>query len=189
MLKRVRPIDLNKIGKHNAIEHDASLVHLDTPKGHDFAPIDIDQNLVDDLMNDVEHEKEDINDAGSLMSFNDVARARIRREKDCRPIDGVHQEIARGEMAIILGVWETASKGKVGVPTEWVRRWIGHEMLPDGWRPTHKQGLLNTIQRSKAIRTAMEEMRWATEKMATTSAMTPASNIDDASLTTMTTKV
>jgi len=149
---------------------------LDTPDGHEFAPVTIDQNLVDELMNDVRHEKEDSDGTESLMNLNDVARARLRREKACRPINKVRQEIARGEMAIILGVWETTSKDKVGVPTEWIRRWIGHEMLPDGWRPTHKQGFWDTIQRSKALRMAVEEMRKGADKMATTSAMSPASD-------------
>jgi len=155
------------------IEHDASLVHSDTPDGEEFAPITIEQNLVDEFMNDV---REDSDGTESLMDFNDVARARVRREKACRPIDEFHQEIARGEMAIILGVWETTSKNKVGVPTKWIRRWIGHEMLPDNWRPTHKQGLWDTIQRAKAIRIAAAEMRKGADKMATTSAMPPASD-------------
>jgi len=154
------------------IEHDASLVHLDTPDGEEFAPTNIDQNLVDELMNDVQHKEEGSDGTESLMNIDDVARARIRREKACRPINKVHQEIARGEMAIILGVWETISKDRVGIPTKWVREWIGHETLPDGWRPTHKQGLWNTIQRSKAIRMAVEEMRKGTDK-------TSDSNIND----------
>jgi hypothetical protein len=163
MLWRIRPLDLFEIGKHNAIEHNASLVHHDTPKGDEFAPIEIDHSLVDNLIDDVRPMTEsgaDVNGGSSesVMNAVDVARARIRRQRDCGPVDNVHQEIARGEMAIILGVWETATKDKLGVPTEWMRRWIGHERLPDGWRPTHTQGLWNTIQRSKAIRTAMEEM-------------------------------
>jgi len=172
IFKRIRCIDLHEIGKHDMIEHDASLVHLDTPDGEEFAPTNIDQNLVDELMNDVQRKEEGSDGTESLMNIDDVARARIRREKACRPINKVHQEIARGEMAIILGVWETISKDRVGIPTKWVREWIGHETLPDGWRPTHKQGLWNTIQRSKAIRMAVEEMRKGTDK-------TSDSNIND----------
>lgn len=164
MLKRVRPLDLYEIGKHNVIEHDASLVHHDTPAGEEFAPIKIDQTLVTELINDAKNGKNETAGAEtgerpSLMNAIDVARSRIRREKLSNPLDSVHAEIARGEMAIILGVWETKSKDKVGVPTEWMRRWIGHEQLPDGWKPTHKQGLLDTVKRAKEIRTAMEEMR------------------------------
>jgi len=166
ILKRVRPVDLYEIGKHGAVEHDASLVHHDTPPGQVFAPIQIDQTLVTELINDVKPTKDGPQNAEApeqqpLMNALDVARARIRREKLSKPLDKVHAEIARGEMAIILGVWETNSKDKVGVPAEWMRKWIGHEQLPEGWKPTHTQGLLDTMQRAKAIRTAMEEMRGA----------------------------
>lgn len=95
------------------------------------------------------------------MDAADVARSRIRREKDSPPLDPVHAEIARGEMGIILGVLETKGEEKVGIPVEWMREWIGEERLPSGWKPTHVQGLLDTMKRSKAIRAAMEEQRSA----------------------------
>jgi hypothetical protein len=44
-------------------------------------------------------EKRSRNDA------EDVARARIRRENESPVLDILHAEIARGEMAIALGVW------------------------------------------------------------------------------------
>ncbi|KAF9447324.1 hypothetical protein P691DRAFT_802600 [Macrolepiota fuliginosa MF-IS2] len=174
ILKRVRPIDLYHIGKHGAVEHDASLAHHNTPMGHKYAPIEIDHTLVTELINDAKYTQDGAPnaEAGKLMSAVDVARARVRREKLSKPLDGVHAEIARGEMAIILGVWETKSNDKVGVPSEWLQRWIGHEKLPEGWKPTHKQGLLDTVKRAKAIRAAMEEMRSAEAKNAP---MTPIS--------------
>lgn len=182
MLRRVRPIDLYEIGKHNAVEHDASLVHHDTPTGEVFAPIQIDQSLVTELINDITPpptkdgaQSAETAEQQPLMNALDVARARIRREKGSKPLDKVHAEIARGEMAIILGVWETASKDKAGVPAEWMRRWIGHEKLPEGWKPTHKQGLLDTVKRAKAIRAAMDEMRAAEANARPTSPASPAS--------------
>ncbi|TFK34359.1 Chloroperoxidase [Crucibulum laeve] len=164
ILKKVRNISLFEIGKHNAIEHDASLVHHDTPQGQEYAPIDIDQTLVGRLIADAKTGREqgegpEAGDTRILMDATDVARARVRREKECRPIDSVHAEIARGEMGIILGVWETKTHDNVGIPVEWMRRWIGSERLPDGWKPDHVQGLLDVVKRSKAIRTAMDEMK------------------------------
>jgi hypothetical protein len=177
MLWRLWPIELFHIGQHNAIEHNASLVHHDTPPHKKYAPTQIDQNLVEDLINDVKDGATgDVKteDYQTLMDATDVARARIRREKECGPVDNVHAEIARGEMAIILGVWETHTQDKAGIPTEWMRRWISHEQLPDGWRPTRKQGLWDTIQRSKTIRLAMEEMRKVDTSSSTT--LTPSSS-------------
>ena len=164
LLRKFRRIDLHEIGKHNAVEHNASLVHHDIPEGQTYAPTEIDHSLVDLLVSDVKPSSAEIKDspdptAKFLMNYEDVARARIRREAECKPLDGVHAEIARGEMAIILGVWEVKTKNKVGIPVDYLKRWIGEERLPDGWKPDHSQGLLDVIYRSSQIRKAMEQMR------------------------------
>jgi len=169
-------MDLHDIAKHNLLEHDASLVHLDTPDGEDFAPITIDQNLVDELENDVQREEEDSSSAEPVMDLYDAARARLRRENACRPINMIRQEIARGEISLTITVLKITSNGKVGVPIEWIRSFIGHEKLPDNWRPTHKQGLWNTIQHSQIIKRAVAEMRKSADKVANTSPMPPASD-------------
>jgi len=164
-LWKFRRISLHEIGKHNAIEHDARLVHHDTPEGQSFAPIEIDHSFVDALVSDVKPSSAEVEESSDpnakfLMNFVDVARARVRREAECKPLDGVHAEIARGEMAIILGVWEVKTKDKVGIPMDYFKRWIGEERLPDGWKPDHSQGLLNVISRSSQIRDAMKVLRY-----------------------------
>jgi len=156
-------ISLHEIGKHNAVEHDASLVHHDTSEGQTFAPIEIDHSLVDLLVSDVKPSSAEIDEspdpnAKFLMNYEDVARARVRREAECKPVDGLHAEIARGEMAIILGVWEVKTDDKVGIPVDYFKQWIGEERLPDGWKPDHSQGLLNVIHRSLQIKGAMNQM-------------------------------
>ncbi|KAF9023579.1 hypothetical protein BDZ89DRAFT_1065959 [Hymenopellis radicata] len=159
-------VDLFHIGKHNRIEHDASLVHADTRYPDEYAPPHIHPQWVQDLVRDIQpvvpekHER----DEGVLVDATDVARMRVRREKVCRPLDSVHSEIARGEMGIILGVWEKkwtsseVSKAK-GIPLPWLLDWLQQEKLPENWAPDHKQGLLDTVRRSKAIREAMERMQ------------------------------
>ena len=164
ILRKFGRINLYEIGRHNAIEHDASLVHHDTPEGEAFAPIEIDQSLVDALVSDVKPSLPEIAASSNptakfLMNYEDVARARVRREGQCRPVDSVHAEIARGEMAIILGVWEVKTENKVGVPVDYMKRWIGEERLPDEWKPDHSQGLLDVIKRSSDLRLAMERMK------------------------------
>lgn len=164
LLRRVRKLDLYTIGKHGAVEHDASLVHLDTPQGQEFAPIKIQPGLVKDLIDDAktgneEAEGEEAGDRRILMDASDVARARLRRQKSSPTLDGLHAEIARGEMAIILGVWETKAGSNVGVPVEWMREWMGSERLPSDWKPTHVQGLFDVVKRAKAIRSAMEQQQ------------------------------
>lgn len=161
-----RSLDLYEIGIHRrfGVEHDASLVHHDTRMGHKYAPIDIDSKLVETLIRDVQPSRKEM-DARSdpeekfLLNYEDVARARVRREAECRPIDAVHAEIARGEMAIILGVWETKSDTKTGIPVDHFRRWISEERLPDGWTPDHVQGLRDVKARSTKIRNAVKLLR------------------------------
>ena len=159
-----RRLDLYEIGKHDAIEHNASLVHRDTPKGQIYAPTKIYPFLVDALVSDVKPSLAEIKKGSNpsarfLMNYEDVARARVRREAECGPVDGLHAEIARGEMAIILGVWEVKTKDKVGIPVDYLKRWIREERLPDGWKPDHTQGLFDVINRSSEIRSAMAQMR------------------------------
>ncbi|PPQ88904.1 hypothetical protein CVT25_009139 [Psilocybe cyanescens] len=158
-------INLFELGRHGAIEHDASLVHHDTPAGEKFAPIAIDRSLVNALVADVKPGQKEIEAKSHrsggqfLMDTEDVARARARREKECRPIGSVAAEIARGEMAIVLGMWERKTEMKTGVPVKYVRRWISEERLPDGWKPDHVQTLLDVMKRAKGIKTASEKIR------------------------------
>ncbi|KAG6896484.1 hypothetical protein C0992_007976 [Termitomyces sp. T32_za158] len=161
LLRRIRNVDLHEIGEHGRIEHDASLVHKDTAKGQKYAPIEVEAELVNQLITeaktgDEEGEGPEYGDRRVLMDATDVARSRVRREKQSPRLDCMHAEIARGEMAIILGVLETHAGKNIGAPVEWLREWIGYERLPTGWRPSHVQGLFDVVSRSKAIRTAME---------------------------------
>ncbi|KAG6896953.1 hypothetical protein C0992_005108 [Termitomyces sp. T32_za158] len=164
LLRRIRNVDLHEIGEHGRIEHDASLVHRDTAKGHKYAPITVEEELVNQLIidaktGDEEGEGPEYGDRRILMDATDVARSRVRREKQSPKLDSMHAEIARGEMGIILGVLETHAGKNAGVPVEWLREWIGYERLPTGWKPSHVQGLFDVVSRSKAIRTAMEEFQ------------------------------
>ncbi|KAG6896954.1 hypothetical protein C0992_005109 [Termitomyces sp. T32_za158] len=164
LLRRIRNVDLHEIGEHGRIEHDASLVHRDTAKGHKYAPITVEEELVNKLIidaktGDEEGEGPEYGDRRILMDATDVARSRVRREKQSPKLDSMHAEIARGEMGIILGVLGTHAGKNAGVPVEWLREWIGYERLPTGWKPSHVQGLFDVGSRSKAIRNAMEDFQ------------------------------
>jgi hypothetical protein len=166
LLRRFTRISLYEVGRHGCVEHDASLVHADTPKGEVFAPIKIHRDLVAELIEDVRSTTKFIEGPNGgarrmLMDAKDVARARVRREKESAPLDGLHAEIARGEMALVLNMFQVRDQGGAGIPTEWMREWIEHERLPTGWKPdpNHKTGLMDTVKQSKAIKQEMDRLR------------------------------
>ncbi|TRM68900.1 hypothetical protein BD626DRAFT_472311 [Schizophyllum amplum] len=100
---------LEEIGKHGAVEHDASLVHEDA-RGRHYAPTRIHPDLLDQLeaeaMDGDENKKTDGASEGALWTPFHAARARVRQEKGSPPLDAVHAEIARGEIAIMFCVWD-----------------------------------------------------------------------------------
>jgi len=154
-------VSLKQIGKHNCIEHNASLVHDDCPNTEEYAPIQVVPALLDALVGErrSDEKKPDAVTGDDLLEIEDVAKFRVRREKECGPVDNVHAEIARGEMAIALGMWEYKVGSHAGIRKDWLRDWLEHGRLPNGWRPTHSQGLLDTVRRSKKMRSMMAQMK------------------------------
>ncbi|PFH47120.1 hypothetical protein AMATHDRAFT_198520 [Amanita thiersii Skay4041] len=165
LLRRIRPISLYHIGKHAAIEHNASLVHVDCPVDEKYAPTVVRSDLLDAMITDAKSPGEEVEglegtgDKQILVDEQDVAKARVRREAESAAIDKVHAEIARGEMAIALGMWETQRKDNKGVRADWLRDWMMNERLPDDWTPTHVQQLRDVVKRSKLIQKSMKSIR------------------------------
>ncbi|KAI0254600.1 Chloroperoxidase [Lactifluus subvellereus] len=150
LLGQLGAFGLDDLARHNRIEHDASLVHDDTPKRDEYAPISPDSTLVRQFMNSAKD--------GHLMTVEDIARARVSRESQSRALDNLHAEIARGEMAIVVGLFSQKHSGKTGIPVDMLRVWMSEERLPDGWKPTHTQGLLQTIRTSRQISSQMKRI-------------------------------
>jgi len=164
LIKRIGRITLFDLGLHNAVEHDASVVHLNCPPGQKDAPIEIQPALVDQFAASVVEAASasagrKLSEADVVVTGHDIVQTRIRREKLSKPLDAVHAEIARGEMAIILGVWNQTVEGKEGIPLPWMRTWLGEERLPEGWRPDHVQTMRDVVKRSSAMRAEMKKIR------------------------------
>ncbi|KAG5637356.1 hypothetical protein H0H81_004868 [Sphagnurus paluster] len=154
-MRRISKYDLHYLSLHGFVEHDASLVHHDTPAGEKFAPTAVDQELVEALIADAK--AEDM--SSTVFDPRDAARARVRREKQSPALGSRLAVLAQGEMALTLGVMETQVGTKKGMPVEWIRELIGHERLPKDWKPTHVQGLFDVIHRLKVIQAEMAELR------------------------------
>ncbi|PCH41809.1 hypothetical protein WOLCODRAFT_137592 [Wolfiporia cocos MD-104 SS10] len=180
--QRRKRICLHDLARHNAIEHNASLVHPDVEPRDEYAPIDMHERMLEDLLAFASASAD-----GFLMTHNDVARARVAREAEyLAPMDRLHAEIARGEMAIVLNLFNNPDPapgpaappktllGKLkralrpaahrapplpGVPTDLLRVWMHQERLPDGWRPYHKTGLLRVVHMSSKLRATMNKLQ------------------------------
>ncbi|KAL6298799.1 Chloroperoxidase, partial [Sparassis latifolia] len=152
-------ICLADLARHNCIEHDASLVHPDVAHRDEYAPLHPAPHMLDAFL---AHAAD-----GALMTPADVARARVAREASyARPMDALHAEIARGEMAIAALRTRTKDAEPAplpqplpGVPVEMLRTWMHEERLPDGWAPYHQLSLTRVVQTSRAIRAAMRALQ------------------------------
>lgn len=155
-----------EIGRHNKVEHDASLVHHNTPKGEKYAPIQVDPALVDALFKDIRPTSEEVDakkakgeEAAYLVGLEDIARAQFRRENEAGPLTRIHATVARGEMAIAFGIFRTTVGEKMGIPADTLRNWIQDERLPDGWKPTHTTGYLDMFRNGDKIKQFVDRMR------------------------------
>ncbi|KIL56244.1 hypothetical protein M378DRAFT_89639 [Amanita muscaria Koide BX008] len=152
LLKRIKPISLYHIGKHDAIEHNASLVHEDCQKDHKYASVKVVPRLVDALTHEESHKP-------SLLDIKELAKFRVLREKECAVVDGFHGVLARGEMAIVFGIWGERTDSNHGVPKTWLKDWFLDGRLPKDWKPCRKQGIFDTIRLSAELKAHMEETK------------------------------
>ena len=152
LLGQLGSFGLNDLARHNRIEHDASLVHDDTKPRDEYAPIPADPVLIKQFLEEVKD--------GQFVTVEDVARARVWRESQCPVLNKFQAEVARGEMAIALGLFSQPETDthKEGIPVDMLHRWFSEERLPDGWKPNHTQGLLETMETSTELRNEMKKI-------------------------------
>ncbi|TDL18400.1 Cloroperoxidase [Rickenella mellea] len=155
LLGQFREVSLTDIGRHNMVEHDASISHVNA-FGKEYAPTLVNFTLFDEFVHDSK--------TGLFITAEDIATSRVRRELDSDSmIDAVHQEIARGEAALVLSIF-----GDDGfrVPLEDIVSFWRDEQLPDGWKPSRTTTLRGTVGLSTDIRKAMKKLR-ATKSLKT----------------------
>ena len=158
LLAQFGAFGLNDLARHNRIEHDASLVHDDTPARDEYAPVKPDQTLVEQFLEQAGDDH--------ILSIEDLARHRVWRESQCPALNRLHSEIARGEMAIAFGLFTPPNADKQGIPVDVLRTWFSEERLPDGWKPYHTQGLLETMRTSRMISQEMKKFEQDGEDVA-----------------------
>lgn len=141
-------LDLGDLRKHNAIEHDASLVHADFSTGDNSTP---QPALLEALLADAE---------GEFITISSIARTRRRRETESQkagnPALSVFlSTLAHGEAALllqVLGQFGPSGAGEYAVSKAAARQWLLEERLPDGFqRPKTPISLFTTTTLSAKI--------------------------------------
>lgn len=154
MLGQYSHISLADLARHNCIEHDASVCHADCDPQSELAPIHVSPAL---LRDSEQHARDKTG-----LTIHDIAKLRLDRERESKKrvgvaLDAVHAEIARGEMALLFGVFARCrTDGVEEMPLEYFRE-LFLESFPKGWKPTKKQGLLKTMKMAGEIRRIMRE--------------------------------
>lgn len=166
LLKDWGRISLFDTRVHGGVEHDASLVHRNCKKNHEYAPHEVDPDLAEEFFHTIPRvaptTKSEAHRQVDVMTVHDISSARLRRERECpQALDSTHAEIARGEMGIAVNVFEHVdpATGRVGIPLSWLRAWMIEERLPEkeGWRRERKETTLRMVMASAG--TMREEMK------------------------------
>lgn len=135
--------------RHNGVEHNASIVHLDTLKGHEYAPADFNSEMLQALLCDAS--KRD-----GRFGLDDFARTRNRRERESGEPDAVHAKIARGEAALTLDIF-----GGAGHRIDLGRLYQlwSEQRFPADWSSTHEQTLARTALMAQDLKQRMVALR------------------------------
>ncbi|KAL0952865.1 hypothetical protein HGRIS_007085 [Hohenbuehelia grisea] len=146
-----RTLDLEALGLHNKLEHDASLVHQDAAVGCPFAPKEVDQKLLQQLLTYAA--------PGHGMTLDDFARVRHDREAQLQvPLTEQLEKNACAEAVITWLVLKQEGSGEV--PLGQLRQLYGEERLPDGWkRPKKPIGLFEALGLVKALIEKVAKLR------------------------------
>lgn len=145
-----RTVDLDRLAKHNVIEHDASLSRQDTQPPNCYSPILADPNLVDQLMRA---------SPGAFLVLKDLAVARVVRESQAvgGPLSPLHAEIARAESGLILQVFGGENSQ---VDKDVLRTWLVDGRLSGYWEtPKKRIGIRTTSAVGRRIATVMDSTR------------------------------
>jgi hypothetical protein len=143
-------IDLEDLARHGCIEHDASLTHADAIPGCKYAPVDVDDELVQKLL--------DVSQHSNYLTLDDLVKVRAARDATLdQPLSRVHDIISRGEVALTARLFANPD-GQI--PKQFIREWFGEQRLPVGWyRPKTTIGFIST---SKLVNLVGESVKRVT---------------------------
>lgn len=154
-------LDLHDLARHNRIEHDGSMGHADAAPGAEYAPSVPDGARIANMLA-AGSARTPSNEKGPVNALSILDFARIRYSLNLafrKPLDAVHAEIARGEIALTLLAMGTKAEGsdahdeELVVPDKRIREWFLEERLPSDWStPQSEIGLFNTMATSRKVK-------------------------------------
>lgn len=167
---------LKDLARHDRIEHDASITHPNIAAGDEYAPIKQDPALFEAFTKDARPAPGPSHKGELSYGPDDIARTRVRREaQPGTRIDAVHQEVARGEIALVFSIFGCLTSGgnassdkppreilggAYRFPLSVVETWWKEERFPTpDWVPDWETTLLGTIAQSGLIRKEMQRLR------------------------------
>jgi hypothetical protein len=135
-------LDLHDLAQHDKIEHDGSLTHANTVPGDIYAPVKVDQHLLEHLLN--------VSKDPDFLTSDDLVTFRAIRDATLPgPLGWFHNTIARGEIALAS---QTLEDERGYIPKQFIREWFGENRLPCGWLgPVNTIGLWKTSQIAKTV--------------------------------------
>ncbi|KAI0774143.1 Cloroperoxidase [Fomes fomentarius] len=153
--------DLHDLAKHNAVEHDGSLVHKDTPPGETYAPTAVDPVLLRHLLE---------TSTTDYLTCRDLCRAQLTRRAASRPLDSTQLFVSKGELDLIHEVFgveasepsasgSSAAGDELVVPKAFLKEWLGQERLPEDWHgPLREVGLAGLVSNVQEISKVESEL-------------------------------
>ncbi|KAI9467066.1 Cloroperoxidase [Lactarius psammicola] len=141
-------IDLEDLARHNYIEHDASLTRANAQPDGRYAPVTVDNELLQSLL--------DSSKDRDFLTFDDLVRVRAARDQTLlRPLSRLHGVISRGEVALTI---QTLADKEGRISKQFIREWFGDERLPEGWsKPATTTGLLSTSRIANRVADLVKE--------------------------------
>lgn len=150
MLGQAGLLSLGDLARHDRVEHDASITHVNTPEEDEYAPTEHNEELYQAFLADARD---------GHFTAEDIARARVRREAEAdNVLTNTQKEVGRGEVALVLQIFGGEN---FAVPVKFIETWWRQERLPTGWKPTRQTTLLDTIKWAGIIRDHMFKMQAA----------------------------
>ena len=141
-------LNLDDLAAHNKIEHDASLSRADAAPGQLMAPIPIDQKRFQTFLGFAAFSKG--------LFIEDFVQARVFIEKQSKPLDNIHAQVAQGEVA---AAWFVMRDEEGKIPLDRLKQWWGEERLPDGWKKPKTIGLIETRTKANEVASIMKKMK------------------------------